>query len=97
VVARLKEDAIALEEAAMELQTEQAFFEKNRSQLLKEHRGKYALIKGEVLVGTFDTAENAYIAGVQRFGNVPFLIKQVVEEEREIYLPAMTLGLLRAV
>ncbi len=87
---------MALEEVVMELQTERAYFEKNRERLLKEHEGKFALIKGSELIGTFDTAEMAYITGVQRFGNVPLLIKQVVKEEGEVYLPAMTLGLLRA-
>jgi hypothetical protein len=88
---------MALEETVMELQTEQAYFEKIRERLLKDHRGKFALIKNEELVGVFDTAENAYVAGVQKFGNVAFLIKQVVESEREAHIPAMTLGLLRAV
>ncbi len=48
------------------------------------------------MIGTFDTAENAYVAGVERFGNVPFLIKQIVEKEPVGHIPALTLGLVRA-
>lgn len=80
----------------MELREELAFFEANRASWLAEHKGKFALIKGSTLVGVFDTAENAYVEGVQRFGNVPFLIKQILEEEPVVHLPALTLGLLRA-
>lgn len=80
----------------MELKEEQAFFNANRAKWLAEHKGKFALIKGSTLIGTFDTPENAYVAGVQKFGNVPFLIKQILEEEPVVHLPALTLGLLRA-
>ena len=52
------------------LKEEQAFFEANRAALLKEHQGKFALIKGSELIGTFDTDENAYTEGVAKFGNV---------------------------
>jgi len=45
-------------------------------------------------VDTFDTAENAYVAGVQKFGNVSFLIKQVLETDPVAHLPVLTLGLL---
>lgn len=88
---------MALEEVLMELQAEQAYFEQIRSRLLAEHEGKFALIKGSELVGTYDTAENAYVAGVGKFGNVPFLVKQIDREDKPVHLPAMTLGLLGAV
>lgn len=80
----------------MELQQELDFFNVHRERWLQDHKGKFALIKGTELIGTFDTAENAYVAGVERFGNVPFLIKQVLERELEGHIPALTLGLLRA-
>jgi hypothetical protein len=74
----------------MELEEEQRFFEQHRREWLAEHQGKFALIKESTLIGTFDTAENAYVAGVQKFGNVPFLIKQILEEEPVIHLPALS-------
>lgn len=78
------------------LQEEQAFFEANRAKLLADHRGKFALIKGSELIGTFDNDENAYEVGVARFGNVSFLIKAVEEKEPTAQFPALTFGLLRA-
>lgn len=80
----------------MVLDQEQAYFEANRTRLLQEHEGKFALIKGEVLVGTFDTAETAYVEGLRRFGNTAFLIKQVLPDEPVAHLPALSLGLIRA-
>ena len=78
------------------LKEERQFFEANRAALLKEHRGKFALIKGSELIGTFDTDENAYAEGIQRFGNVAFLIRRVQEEDPKAEFPALTFGLLRA-
>lgn len=80
----------------MVLEKEAAFFEAHRARLLEEHRGKFALIKGDTFVGAFDTAETAYVEGVHRFGNSPFLIKQILPDEPVAHLPALSLGLLRA-
>ena len=78
------------------LDVELAYFQERREHLLAEHRGKYALIKEKTLVGTFDTHEAAYEHGVSRFGNVPFLIKQIREHDEVVRLPALSLGLLPA-
>ena len=83
-------------DAVDELKAERDFFEAHRAELLKEHKGKFVLIKDSQLVDTFDTAENAYVAGVQKFGNVPFLIKQVLEKDPVAHIPVLTLGLLGA-
>ena len=77
------------------LHVELAYFQERREHLLAEHSGKYALIKGKTLIGTFDTHEAAYEHGVARFGNVPFLIKVVREHDEVIRLPALAMGLLR--
>jgi hypothetical protein len=78
------------------LQEERAFFGANIETLLREHRVKFALIKGFELIGTVDSDENAYIEGVERFGNVPLLIRKIEEKEPTAQFPALTFGLLRA-
>jgi hypothetical protein len=80
----------------MALEQELEFFEKHRREWVKEHEGKFALIKDQTLVDTFDTAENAYVAALERFGNVPVLIKQIVSEDPVQHLPALSYGLIRA-
>jgi hypothetical protein len=78
------------------LQVELAHFEEIKGELLKHHLGKFALIKGKELVGTFTKREEAYEAGVKRFGNVPMLIRQVVAEEPVQQIPALMHGLINA-
>lgn len=83
--------------SAMALEKELSFFQSIRQRLIDErHEGKFALIKGEELIGTFDDPETAYSLAVSRFGREPFLIKQVLREEPTEQLPAVTLGVLHA-
>lgn len=66
---------------------EREFFESMRRYLLENyHKGKFALIKGKKLLGTFDTFENAYVAGFRELGNVPMYIKEVLEQDRVLWV-----------
>lgn len=79
-----------------ELKTELAFYEERKPELLKTCQGHFVLIKGRELYGTFHTFEDAYKAGLEKLGNVPFLIKQVLDVEPVQHIPALTYGLTRA-
>ena len=74
------------------LQTELQFYEKNKQEYLKLYKGQFVLIKGEKLVGAFTTDAEAYKAGLEQFGNKPFLIKQVLEGDTKVSYPALTVG-----
>lgn len=63
------------------LQDELRTFESRRDQLLGTSLGKWVLIRQEDLVGAFESQADAINVGYQRFGNVPFLVKQVVPVE----------------
>lgn len=63
-------------------------YEANRERLLQESPLKYVLIHSEDLVAAYDTEGDAISEGYRRFGNVPFLVKQIVPAER----PASFLG-----
>jgi hypothetical protein len=39
--------------------------------------GKFVLISGETVSGTFDSYQDALAAGYERFGLEPFLVKQI--------------------
>ena len=78
------------------LRVELAHYERIKPELLKHHLGKFALVKGEELVGTFTKRDEAYEAGVKRFGNVPMLIRQITPEEPVHHIPALMHGLLNA-
>ena len=57
-------------------------YEKNKPKLLKDSRGKFALIKGEEVVNVFDTYADAVKVGIDKFGNSPFLVKQILEVDQ---------------
>ena len=78
------------------LEKERKYFESNRSIWLKEYFGKFVLIKEENFLGTFDNQRDALIEGARRFGKESFLVRKVEESEELIYIPALTLGILRA-
>jgi hypothetical protein len=78
------------------LSKELEFFEQQLPELLKHHEGKFALIKGDELLGTFDTMEAAYQAGLGKLGNVPMLIRPVVQEQTTHSAPALMHGVIFA-
>jgi hypothetical protein len=78
------------------LDKERKYFETHLAEWLKQHPGKFVLVKGDELVGVFDTQREALIEGARRFGIDGFLVRQVDESEQVIYIPALTLGILRA-
>lgn len=78
------------------LEKERKYFEAKRDEWLKKYFGKFLLIKGESLIGAFNTQTDALIEGARRYGLGSFLVRQVEESEEIIYIPALTLGLLRA-
>jgi len=59
-------------------------FEKHRDELLRTAREKFALVKDQEVVGTYDTEQAAISEGYHRFGNVPFLVKQILEADRQM-------------
>ena len=80
----------------MALEEEIAYYTRHREDLLSKYEWKFVLIKGSELIGNFDNADTAYQEGLRRFGNSPFLIKQVVREEKVHQIPALSLGILHA-
>lgn len=73
------------------LSRELAFFEQHKAEYLKQFPGLFVLIKDQEMKGPYPTAEAAYLAGVSAFGLEPFLVKQVLESEPTVYMPAFTL------
>ena len=78
----------------MVLEKEQELFNQLKGDLLEHHKGKFVLIYGSSLIGIWDSQKNAYLNGIEQFGNVPFLIKQVVTEDPTEIVPALFIGVL---
>ena len=89
---RITREQEALDATIAALATELQTFEQRRVELLQDHAGKHALIKGSEVVGIFDSDVAAAEAGYARFGLSRFLVKQVVAEDAPLMimdLPAM--------
>jgi hypothetical protein len=74
------------------LKLEASFFEQHREELVERANGKFALVKGESLVGIFDSQIEAIRAGYQRFGNEAFLVKHVVRVEIPLNFTSFHVG-----
>lgn len=78
------------------LQEEYRYYESIKANLIGKSKGKFALVKGKELVGTFDTDQDAYKAGLLKYGNTPFLIIRITEVDETGWIPILELGLLSA-
>jgi hypothetical protein len=78
------------------LEQELTFYEEHRRELCALHAGQFALVKGEELIGVFSTMQEAYRQAIERFGNIPVLIRQILPADPPHGIPAFTQGLLHA-
>jgi hypothetical protein len=71
--------------AVMVLEPELETYDQHKEELLGTAAGKWVLIRGQEIAGTFDTQDDAISEGYRRFGNVPFLVKQILAHEAPEY------------
>ena len=64
------------------LKKETNYFNSHKQELLKTYANQFVLIKDEDLIGSFTSANDAYKVGVEKYGNEPFLIKQVLDLDK---------------
>jgi hypothetical protein len=75
------------EDPLAELAEERATYFDRLPELVREHEGRFVLIKGHNVVGVFSDHSTALREGYRRFGIVPFLVRQVAATEPVVYLP----------
>ena len=68
------------------LETELKAYERHRYNLLSKAEGKFVLIHGDAVAGIYETEKDAISEGYRQFGNVPFLVKQIVRIETPLNL-----------
>jgi hypothetical protein len=79
------------------LEQERQYFSEHRAELHVQHLGQFVVIKADELIGAFNSIEESLAEGARRFGLTPFLVRQVgAIEAKEIDIPALKLGILRA-
>ena len=79
--------------AASELESELRYFEAHRAELVEQARGKHALVKNDALIGIFDDKTQAIRAGYEKFGNEPFLVKEISEVDLPLNFASFNLGM----
>jgi hypothetical protein len=69
------------------LREEIAFHDQHKMDWIADgHGGEYAVIQGDILAGFFAEFEDAFRAGLERFGvDKPFLVRKVLKEA-EVFL-----------
>jgi hypothetical protein len=69
--------------AKQDLQTEidqnYSFFKQNLPDLMKDHRGRYALLSGKAIVGIYDTVRDAQTTGEKLYPDGMFSIQQITD------------------
>lgn len=64
------------------LSVETQAYEAHKAEWLQNHCDQFVVIKGEILLGFFGDFQDAYRAGVEKFGiDTDFLVKRVVPQE----------------
>jgi hypothetical protein len=81
---------------ATQLEEERAFYAAHEREWATAHPGRFVVVKGDRLLGAFDSIGEALAAGAATFGPQSFLVRKVGEKQAEVNIPALTLGLLRA-
>lgn len=64
-----------------EIATESRFFQQEHERLVREALGKWILIKGTSILGTFESRSAGLDAGWAQFGSAPFFLKLVEVSE----------------
>jgi hypothetical protein len=63
------------------LDHETALFDKNVEKWRNTHLGHFVLIRGDEIVGFYQSLEKAFTVGTGRFGLEPFLVRQIVPKD----------------
>lgn len=72
----------------MVLERELETFRNKLPELLQQgSKGKYVLIHGDIVSGVWDSWQEAARMGYEQFGIDPFLVKEITDEEKYLYVP----------
>lgn len=74
------------------LETELSTYQRHRERLLETAEGKFVLIRNEEIIGVFDSKMDAIARGYEKFGNVPFLVKQLLKVDTPLDFLSSLLG-----
>lgn len=82
--------APAPDSSTQTLEIERRCFEEHRQQLVKEHLGQFALVRGSAIIGVFPDASAALAKARQDFGVQEVLIKRISQNDAILVSPLLT-------
>ena len=74
------------------LSAEIATYQAQRAKLVEEHVGEYVLIKGDQIIGFYETEAHGLSAGYKRYANAGFLVRHVSESEAPVFFTSLYMG-----
>ena len=77
------------------LAVETAYYDEYAQQLLLTYPNRFLLIRGEKVIGDYESRSEAVAEGVRRYGQGPFLVRRTGDKTLELTAPALNLGLLQ--
>jgi len=69
-----------------DLTREEAAYQRQREQLVREHLGQFALIHADDVVGVFPTVDEAMLEGYRRFGLVKMVCRPIRASEEPDFI-----------
>ena len=65
-------------------------FQENKPNLVKNHKGKFVLIKNDTIIGIFENELDAVNQGNEQFKDSHFLVNEITDEEFRIrFIPSL--------
>lgn len=68
-------------------------YDQNRARLIGKQEGKFVLIHEDQVVAIYDSRSDTIAHGYRQFGNVPFLVKQILKVESPEEVISFALGI----
>lgn len=56
-------------------------YERLKAELLASSAGRFVVIRGDRVLGTFDSFDDGYDAGLHAWGSVPMLVRHIADEQ----------------
>ena len=65
-------------------------FQENKPNLVKNHKGKFVLIKNDTIIGIFENELDAVKQGNQQFKDSQFLVNEIIDDKFRIrFMPSL--------
>jgi hypothetical protein len=83
----LRSFVLGPDDPPIDFSREMAAYERERERLVRDHLGNIALVHDDDVIGAFPTADDAYLEGFRRFGDVRMMLKEIRDPDPPDFIP----------